>query len=37
MFIFCYRAPRSIQGAEAELDVDSSLDGSMILFNNVLE
>jgi hypothetical protein len=29
--------PGSIQGAEAELGVDSSLDGSMVLFNNVVE
>jgi hypothetical protein len=36
-FIALDREGCSIKGAEAELDVDSSLDGAMILFNDVVE
>ena len=36
-FIALDRAVCSIKGAEAELGVDSSLDGAMILFNDVVE
>ena len=36
-FIALDRAPRSIKRAEAEFGVDSSLDGAMILFDDVVE
>jgi hypothetical protein len=36
-FVALDRAPRSLERAEAELGVDSSLDGAMILFDDVVE